>query len=342
MLASCVRSSPESTAASSPVQAAPSYVAQFDSLWIRFETVYPSFGYKGVNWQEQRALYRPRAQRARSQDEFVTVLLDMLRPLRDLHVFLIDPQGHTVPTYRPPGNLNFNESRWELALRETGYTQHTAESGEANIGGYPYLFIGSWKSPVTIETLDVMLAGLRDAPGLILDLRTNAGGSDATALAFASRFTRRAFTASYVQIRTDPLVRDVKMPLARTITPRGPWQFIRPVVVITGRGGFSATESFVAALRTLPHVTVIGDTTGGASGNPATFRLAKGWRFTVPRWLEFGPDLLPIEGRGVAPHMAIRWNPDEYDSDRDPLIDAAVGLLAERNGMYRIAPVPSR
>ena len=33
------------------------------------------------------------------------------------------------------------------------------------------------------------------------------------------------------------------------------------MVVITGRAGFSATESFVAALRTLPNVTVIGDTT---------------------------------------------------------------------------------
>jgi C-terminal processing protease CtpA/Prc len=128
------------------------------------------------------------------------------------------------------------------------------------------------------------------------------------------------------------------MPLARTIGPRGGWQFTRPVVVLSGRGGFSATESFVAAMRTLPQVTVVGDTTGGASGNPATFVLGNGWRFTVPRWLEFGPDKLPIEGRGVAPHLAMRWDPASYDSARDPLIDAAVGLLGERNGVYRIAP----
>jgi C-terminal processing protease CtpA/Prc len=183
---------------------------------------------------------------------------------------------------------------------------------------------------------------MRDAPGLIIDVRSNAGGTDQTALAFASRFTTRAFTASYVEIRTDSLVKDIEMPLARTIGPRGGWQFTRPVVVLSGRGGFSATESFVAAMRTLPQVTVVGDTTGGASGNPATFSLGNGWHFTVPRWLEFGPDKRPIEGRGVAPHLAMTWDPASYDSARDPLIDAAVGLLGERNGVYRIAPVSSQ
>jgi len=145
-----------------------------------------------------------------------------------------------------------------------------------------------------------------------------------------------------VEIRTDSLVKDIEMPLARTIGPRGGWQFTRPVVVLSGRGGFSATESFVAAMRTLPQVTVVGDTTGGASGNPATFALGNGWHFTVPRWLEFGPDKRPIEGRGVAPHLAMTWDPASYDSARDPLIDAPVGLLGERNGVYRIAPVSSQ
>ena len=77
----------------------------------------------------------------------------------------------------------------------------------------------------------------------------------------------------------------------------------------------------VRALESLPHVTVIGDTTGGASGNPATFALGNGWQFTVPRWMEYTPERLPIEGRGVAPHIAIRWTPGDYSDDRDPLID---------------------
>ncbi len=318
-----------------------SFVDQFDTLFTRFDEVYPSFAFKRVDWRAQRATYRARAQRARSQDELIAVLVDLLTPLRDLHVWLVDPRGQVVPTFRPAGLANFERTRWESAMRDASYLAHSRDFGEGTVGGYAYLYIGAWKDPVSQEALDLALARMRDAPGLIIDVRANAGGTDQTALAFVSRFTTRAFAASYVEIRTDSMVKGIEMPLARTITPRGGWQFTKPVVVLSGRGGLSATESFVAAMRTLPQVTVVGDTTGGASGNPATFALGNGWQFTVPRWLEFGPDRRPIEGRGVAPHLAMTWDPANYDSTRDPLIDAAVGLLGERNGLYRIAPASS-
>ncbi len=316
-----------------------SYVAQFDSLWARFDAVYPSFAYKHVDWRAQRTKFRPRAERARSQNELVAVLLAMLAPLRDLHIWLVDPRGQVVPSYKPGTIANFDSRRWAQAMHDANYVARAPQVGDGVVGGYAYLNIGTWKQPVSEELLEDMLQRAREAQGLIIDVRTNAGGSDAVALAFAGRFTRRPIVGSYVRINTD--VAEVEMPLARTVAPRGGWQFTRPVVVISGRGGFSATETFVAAMRTLPQVTVIGDTTGGASGNPATFALGNGWQFTVPRWFEYGPDKQPIEWRGVAPHIAIAWTPSQYDSARDPLIDAAVGLLGERTGVYRMAPAAS-
>ena len=315
-----------------------SFVAQFDTLWTRFDHVYPSFAFKGVDWRAQRSAYRGRAQRVRSQDELIAVLVEMLTPLRDLHVWLVDPRGQVVPTFRPAMSANFERARWESAMRDVNYLAHSRDFGEGTIGGYAYLYIGTWKEPVNQDALDLALARMRDAPGLIIDVRDNAGGTDQTALAFAGRFTTRPFAASYVEIRMDSMVKNIEMPLARTINPRGGWQYTRPVILLSGRGGLSATESFVGAMRTLPQVMVVGDTTGGASGNPATFALGNGWQFTVPRWLEFGPDKRAIEGRGVAPHLTMTWDPSGYDSARDPLIDAAVGLLGERNGAYRIAP----
>ena len=318
---------------------APTFVAQFDTLWTRFESVYPSFAYKQVDWQAQRARYRPRAERARSQNELVAVLLAMLAPLRDLHIWLVDPRGQVVPSYKPGTIANFDSRRWVQAMHDANYVARAPQVGDGMVGGYAYMNIGTWKQPVSEELLEEMLQRARDAQGLIIDVRTNAGGSDAVALAFAGRFTRRSIVGSYVRINTD--VPEVEMPLARTVAPRGGWQFTRPVVVISGRGGFSATETFVAAMRTMPQVTVIGDTTGGASGNPATFALGNGWQFSVPRWMEYGPDRQPIEWRGVPPHITIAWTPSQYDSGRDPLIDAAVGLLGERTGVYRMAPAAS-
>lgn len=318
--------------------AAPSYLAQFDTLWSRFDQIYPSFEYKHVDWKGQRAAYRARAQRARSQAEFINIAREMLEPLRDLHIWFVDPRGQIVPTYRASNVANFDRDRWERALRDAGYVQRADGMGDANVGGYAYLFIDRWSGTADLAALDLSLLRARDIPGLIIDLRTNGGGNDATALAFASRFTTRPFAASYVRVRTGPEHEDLDVPTARMISPRGPWQYLRPVVIITGRAGLSATESFVAAMRTLPNVTVIGDTTGGASGNPATFALSAGWSFTVPQWIEFGPDRQPIEWRGVPPHHALPWIPSLYERDRDPLIDAAVGWLAELNGLYRVAP----
>jgi hypothetical protein len=337
LASSCVRTPAPLAPGAAPH--ASSYVAQFDSLWTRFEDVYPSFAYKQIDWREQRARYRPRAERARTQDQLVAVMLEMLAPLRDLHVWLVDPRGHVVPTYRPAAVQNFDRGRWTSALRDASYVSRSPDVGDGVVGGYAYLHIGTWKAPLEEAVLESMLERARDAHGLIIDVRVNAGGSDALALRFASRFTRKAFAASYVRINTDPRVTGVEMPLARTISPKGSWQYTRPVVVLSGRGGFSATESFVAAMRTLPHVTVIGDTTGGASGNPATYALGNGWQFTVPRWMEYGPDKQPIEWRGIAPHIAVRWEAVQYDRERDPLIDVAVGYLGERTGVYRMTTV---
>jgi hypothetical protein len=335
----CGRSTPAPVRVSAVAQQE-SNEAQFDRLWERFQAVYPSFGYKGVDWRAQRAAYRTRALRARSQDELIAVVREMLAPLRDLHVWFIDPRGEVVPTYRPTKVANFDRARWERAMREAGVAYRGSSTVEGVIGGYPYLFIGTWNAPTDVATLDAALARAHEAAGLILDVRSNGGGTDATALAMLSRFTTQPLVASYVQVRNGPAVADVNQPEARRVLPRGPWQFTKPVVVIAGRAGFSATESFVAAMRTLPNVIVIGDTTGGASGNPATFPLGNGWQFTVPRWIEYGPDHQPIEGRGVAPQMAIPWSPMRWDGGRDPLIDAAVGLLGELNGVYRVAPDP--
>ena len=44
------------------------------------------------------------------------------------------------------------------------------------------------------------------------------------------------------------------------------WQ--KPVVVLTNRHSYSATNDFVNSMRYMPHATIIGDQTGGGSGMP--------------------------------------------------------------------------
>ncbi|MEP6779586.1 MAG: S41 family peptidase, partial [Gemmatimonadaceae bacterium] len=305
-----------------------------------YDSIYPAFGYKGItaeDWNKQRAKYRPMAAKAKTEDEFISYVREMLAPLKDLHAWFVDPRGELVPTYMPTALENFERDRWRRALKDVGYVAHGTGWGEAVIGGFGYLYIGTWNTQqVDINALDMALARFRDLPGLIIDVRPNAGGSDVPAFAFASRFASKPEVVSYVQVRTGKRHDDLGVPEARVIAPRGAWQFTKPVVVLAGRGSFSANESFVAAMSTLPQVTVIGDTTGGASGNPGRFALGNGWWFTVPRWMEYGPDKQAIEWKGVAPGMQVPWSPLMYNSD--PLIDTAVGVLGAGTGVYVVAP----
>jgi hypothetical protein len=327
----------------SNLRAVPSlnFAEQFDEVWQRYDAVYPAFAYKNISpeqWDQDRALYRPRAQAAKTEEQFIAIVREMLAPLKDLHAWFVDPRGNVVPTYVPTAIENFDRDRWAKAVAESGYTPHGSAWGEATMGGFGYLYIGTWNpQQVDINNLDLALARFRDSPGIIIDVRPNAGGSDVPAFAFASRFATKPYVVSYVQTRNGSRHNDLGAPKARMIAPRGSWQFTKPVIVIAGRGGFSANESFVAAMRLLPQVTVIGDTTGGASGNPGTYPLGNGWSYTVPRWIEFGPDHEPIEGRGIAPNVTVPWSA-VYETERDPLIDTAVGMLGELNGLYRVTP----
>ena len=56
-------------------------------------------------------------------------------------------RGEIVPTYRPSRLVNFDRARWERALQGASYVQRGPGFGEANVGGYGYLFLGNWKAP---------------------------------------------------------------------------------------------------------------------------------------------------------------------------------------------------
>jgi Peptidase family S41 len=59
------------------------------------------------------------------------------------------------------------------------------------------------------------------------------------------------------------------------------------VLLLIGRFCASSNESFIAAMQQLPQVTLVGDTTGGATANPQTFMPGGGWSYTVSRWIEY-------------------------------------------------------
>lgn len=83
----------------------------FDSLWNDFDRNYSFFILKGIDWEDSRSRFRSQLSRSSTDNEFFTVLSDMLLELEDQHVRLETPLGTSKYTgwfdQYPP---NFDES----------------------------------------------------------------------------------------------------------------------------------------------------------------------------------------------------------------------------------------
>lgn len=296
----------------------------FDRVWATFDETYPYFGLKQIDWPRARVTYRPRAIDAPDVTALNAILLEMLAPLRDVHVTLEGPTGGRTGTYQPSAVRNWDQAVWLQAIAGAGWVQIKPNLGRARIDGVPYIAIGSWNNTqFSGADLDAALEPFRQDSAIVVDVRPNGGGDDALALDFARRFTDRTITTEIFRFRTGRGPDDLGNQITRTIAPRGPWTFAGRVYVLSGRGVFSSNESFVSAMREVARGVIVGDTTGGATANPKPTEYFAGWKVWVSTWYATTPDGSPIEGRGIPPDVFVPWS---VTGGRDPVIAAAVAL----------------
>lgn len=297
---------------------------QFDALWETFDRTYPYFTYKAVDWDAARDTYRDAAVRAATMEAFALVVGQMLAPLRDLHVYLESPGGSRTPTYVPVTSVNWSRPTWLGYIQRNDWVS-VEGWGWGLWGDVGYIAIGSWsESQLSTANFDRALDNLRNAREIIIDVRMNGGGNDALAFDVAARFADRSRVTGYTRVRNGPRHDDLSAPQPRTVAPRGAWQYTKPVTVLIGRAACSSNESFVAAMREFPHVTLIGDTTGGATANPRRLPLGEGWHYTVSTWIETTADGRIIEWNGIAPDVAVPWSAQTLAAGIDETLDFAL------------------
>jgi len=303
-------------------------VRNFQVLWEEFDRHYALFGVKGVDWDRVYETYRPWVSAETSPRELFGIMSEMLSVLRDGHVTLVSPYGR----YRYTGWYEGYRHNFDAALIRRSYLSSAERTGT---GGLVY----GWVSPTVgyvhvpsfggrgwTSEMDVVLEALDGAAGIVVDVRDNSGGNDANAEAVAGRFTDRPRLYRTIQYRSGPGRDGFTPPREDYLRPAGRRSFPGPVAVLTNRRTFSAAESFVLAMRSIPSVTTVGDTTGGGSGNPLYRELPNGWTFSVSRWVERDPAGRTHEGVGIPPDLP-RQIPVGLTGLADPILEAAVALL---------------
>jgi hypothetical protein len=299
----------------------------YDDLWSNVDLHYSFFEYKTLDWNALGAHYRPLAIAAPDDRAFAAVIAQLLGELHDVHVALTPVGGNTVRYVSPFETLAMY---FYPAVSVAHYVSeaHTLADGRITYGmaspDIGYLRIESYAGNGWASEVDRALEALPAARSMILDIRGNQGGSRALSLEIAGRFVDRPRTFAYLRLRNGPAHGDFTDYMAETVVPAGDRHFAGAVYLLTNRRVMSAAEQFVLALKTQPTVTVVGDTTGGASGGPIVRELANGWTYQLSEWIEYTLDRRIYEDMGLPPDVAIAST--NAAGALDPVLERALEL----------------
>ncbi len=283
--------------------------AMFEQVWRDVDRHYSFFQIKDVNWDSLHTVYGGRVGPAASPAYLASTLGSLLIALKDYHATLWTPFG--VWQYRGPVGRTwvFNEG----VVRDRYVTDwSTPPYGNLRFGHLApdigYIWIPTFDGSSFGPDMDLALARLSDVRALVVDVRDNGGGSNRNALDVASRFVTGEHVYAYMRFRSGPAHGDFTAPHAELVHWAGALYTGR-AIVLANRGTYSAAEMFVLMMRTVPGVTVVGDSTGGAGGNPLTRELPNGWTYRFSQTVISAPDGTTFEGTGLAPDL---WVPGSY------------------------------
>jgi carboxyl-terminal processing protease len=92
-------------------------------------------------------------------------------------------------------------------------------------------------------------------------------------------------------------------------------------VVLTDPMTYSASEDFLLGLQGLPHVTVVGQRSGGGSGRPRTIRILPDMTITISTALTFDREGVCVENHGIPVDLEM---PVFADGGRDVAMETAL------------------
>jgi hypothetical protein len=299
----------------------------FEALWKIMDEHYCFFNYKQVDWNDIYRKYNVLLTDTMNQYELFGLLGNMLAELKDGHTNLIS--SFDVARYwswyeeYPP---NFNSEVHKLYLGTNYLIAGGMKYLRLSDNQIGYIYYGSFSSGVGENNLDYIFEYFKDCKGLIIDVRENGGGSLTNSDRIASRFLEDKITVGYIMHKTGPGHNDFSELYPIELSPSKRRRWLRPVVVLTNRHSYSATNDFVNKMKMLSQVTILGDRTGGGSGLPFNSELPNGWivRFSASPMLDANKQATE---HGIDPDIKVNLSIDDLSKGKDTLIEAAIQLL---------------
>ncbi len=305
----------------------------FDALWQMIDEKYCFLDYKEIDWDAIYTQYKKRITSDMSREGLFEVLGEMLAELQDGHVNLYS--AFNVARYwnwYEDYPRNFNETIQERNYLGTDYRIGSGIKYTILEDNIAYLYYGSFSSGIGEGNLDEILQYVAICNGMIIDVRNNGGGMLTNSEKIAARFVNDKILSGYIMHKTGKGHSDFSDPTPIYLSPSNSIRWQKPVVILTNRHAYSATNDFVSTMKTIGKhtglVTIIGDRTGGGSGLPFSSELPNGWgvRFSASPQLDDEKNHTEF---GIDPDIKVDMDPEKEKDGIDTIIETAREFLKQ-------------
>jgi hypothetical protein len=334
----------------------------FEKFWTTFKDNYAFFNQKGVNWDSTYIKYRPLVTKKTKEKELVSILGQMVEPLKDGHITI--SKGEEIlykgkkPSYFRQEFKGLEKEFWQTINKTLLLNNFTEPKGigpvfkEENLyyvsenTKYGYIRItrcfANSKSifddqmedadtKLMLALFDSLLTSFSNKKALIIDLRTNGGGHGGIEL--ASRFVKEKTLTHYKAIRKKGGYENFTEPEPNYIEPNNGVRFLKPVVILTNDKTASSAEDFAISLYQQSNITTIGTNTSGMLSDMFGTDLSTNISFTLSNQRYYSTDKKILEDLGVPVKIEIKNSKADITKGTDPVIVKAIETLNEqKNG----------
>lgn len=303
----------------------------FDALAEIIDTRYCFFDAKDIDWNEVTARYREELKPQMTVTDFFDVCARMLDELEDGHVNL--SSNFNTSYYKKWWTdypQDFNLRVLQQYYLKFDYMQTSGITYKILDGNIAYMYYPSFSSGISELNLDYILSIMGDAESLILDVRNNGGGLLSNIDVLVGRFIDEEIPGGTIRHKTGPGHNDFSEPYPITYKPtagRVHWPTTKSIYVLTNRSCFSAANDFVAVMKSLPNVKIVGAKTGGGGGLPWSSELPIGWSLRFSASPMTAPDG-SITEFGIVPSEGYeKHSPDNLLlQGKDQILEFAISL----------------
>lgn len=204
-------------------------------------------------------------------------------------------------------------------------------------GNIAYVALNTFNENRTAEMFEAAFPEIAMADAIVFDVRENGGGNSGVGYRVLACLTDSKFLGSRWSTREyRPTYRAWGRREGRfegapdSVAPNGKLLFTKPVVVLASARTYSAAEDFLVAFRGMKRGLIVGEPTGGSTGQPLMFPLPGGGGARICTKADSGPDGTEFVGAGVVPDRVVRQTVEDVRAGRDAVLEAAVSLIGRK------------